>query len=65
MRVYDRWGNMMFDKKDFPANEPALGWQGTLNGNFVVPGVYVYYIEIQIDGKTGIDQYSGDITVTR
>jgi gliding motility-associated-like protein len=65
MRVYDRWGNMMFDKKDIPANEPSSGWQGTLNGNFVVPGVYVYYLEVQIDGKPIVDKYSGDITVTR
>jgi len=65
MRVYDRWGNLMFDKKDVPANEPLQGWQGTLNGLFVVPGVYVYYLEVQIDGKLIVDKYSGDITVTR
>jgi gliding motility-associated-like protein len=65
MRVYDRWGNLMFDKKDIPANEPSAGWQGTLNGNFVVPGVFVYYLEVQIDGKPKVDKYSGDITVTR
>ncbi len=55
----------MFDKKDIPANEPTAGWQGTLNGNFVVPGVFVYYLEVQIDGKPKVDKYSGDITVTR
>jgi gliding motility-associated-like protein len=65
MRVYDRWGNLMFDKKDIPANEPSAGWAGTLNGNFVVPGVFVYYLEVQIDGKPKVDKYSGDITVTR
>lgn len=65
MRVYDRWGNLMFDKKDIPANEPTAGWAGTLNGNFVVPGVFVYYLEVQIDGKPKVDKYSGDITVTR
>ncbi len=65
MRVYDRWGNLIFNNKDIPPNEPAQGWQGSMNGTFVVPGVYVYYLEIQIDGKLGVDKYSGDITVTR
>lgn len=65
MRVYDRWGNLIFDKKDIPANEPAQGWQGDMNGNFVVSGVYIYYLEIQIDGKPGVDKYSGDVTLTR
>jgi hypothetical protein len=35
------------------------------NNSIVHPGVYVYYIEVQIEGKAAADKYSGSITVVR
>ncbi len=60
--IYDRWGNLMYYKKD----EPLLlhqGWNGTFNGIPVVDGVYAYYIRVLWDGY--IFKYSGDITVVK
>lgn len=62
MRIYDRWGELLFEKEHFEPNNPLLGWDGTARGKKVLPGVYVYFLEI-----TGWDgskkQYKGDITV--
>ncbi len=44
MQVFDRWGHLVFERTDFPPNEPELGWDGTANGTPVMPGVYVYQI---------------------
>ena len=65
MAIYDRWGNQLFSAKDVPANQPSAGWSGMFKGDPVQPGVYVYLIVLQIDGKAGTDKYSGSITVIR
>lgn len=41
LRIYDRWGEMIFNTSDF--NEK---WDGTFRGQALTPGVYVYYMEV-------------------
>jgi hypothetical protein len=41
-----------------------INWDGKLNGSYVVPGVYVYYIRLlNAEGKMEI--LKGDVTVVR
>ena len=54
MRIYDRWGNVMFHSSD-----ATLGWNPTQ----VVPGVYTYVIEFE--DIVGPQYKTGDITVVR
>jgi len=62
MEIFDRWGNLIALKRDFPPNDPTLGWDGTFNGRPVVSGVFVYVFHIETtDGELLI--YSGDVTV--
>ena len=65
MRIYDRWGNLVFLEKDKPANVPADGWQGLFDSKEVVPGVFVFLIELQLEGKSTTDSYSGSVTLIR
>jgi len=61
-RIYDRWGELIFIKSDYPPNIPIEGWDGTFKSRKVLQGVYVYYFKITtLTGKELI--YSGDITV--
>ncbi len=63
LRVYDRWGSLIFERKDFPLNEPNLGWDGTNNGE-KVQGVFAWYALVGfIDGEEL--PYEGSITVIR
>ena len=39
LRIYDRWGNKVFEADDIED-----GWDGTLNGKPLNSGVFVYYI---------------------
>ncbi len=32
MRVFNRWGEIVFEKNDFSANDPSAGWNGTYKG---------------------------------
>lgn len=64
MRIYDRWGNLVFVSGKFQLNEFEYGWDGTFNGKPVVNGVYVWTALLQyIDGFQQI--LSGNVTVIR
>jgi hypothetical protein len=65
MRIYDRWGNLMFNKKDVAVNDPSVGWDATLSGNKVETGVYIYVIELELVGQSKLVLLKGDITVVK
>ena len=66
--VYNRWG-----KKVFQWDDPAKGWDGTINGRAAAEGAYYYVIRalgtdagLSTDGaKLGIYNLSGDINLLR
>ena len=60
--VYDRWGNLVYSAQNFPLNDPSFGWDGTYKGQNVVPGVYVYYMNVAIPGLNN-ETVAGDVTV--
>ncbi len=66
MRVYDRWGELVYLRESFYPNNDNLseGWDGRYNGDFVNPGVFVYIVEVKfLDGRVLL--YRGDVTVIR
>jgi gliding motility-associated-like protein len=46
MRVFNRWGEVVFEKRDFPINNPSAGWDGTYKGKKPLADVYVYQVEV-------------------
>jgi gliding motility-associated-like protein len=63
-RVYDRWGEMVYEAKDFDFNDPNTGWDGTFRGQAMDPGVYVWVLQVQyVDGMTEL--YKGNTTLIR
>ena len=67
-RIYDRWGNLIFISDNIQNTGNTIDqtrfWDGRFKGSFVVPGVYVYYIELKF--KNGeVEKRAGDVTVLR
>lgn len=63
-RIFDRWGENVFEAYNFPPNDPTYGWNGTHKGQPVKPAVFVYWLEIEaIDGESHL--FKGDVTVLR
>ncbi|MBK8849714.1 MAG: gliding motility-associated C-terminal domain-containing protein [Saprospiraceae bacterium] len=59
--VFDRWGSKVFSTGKI--DSPVI-WDGTYNGQQLVPGVYTYIIKVEYrNGKT--EQLIGDITIIR
>ena len=64
LRVFDRWGALVFEARDFQPNIASLGWNGIHKGEKVNPGVYVYVAIIAFSDGTEIT-YQGDVTVVK
>ena len=68
--IYDRWGELVYTTEDFPANTHGVGWDGRFKGTSVVPGVYVYLVEVEFNPRVGSTEFereifTGDVTVAR
>lgn len=62
--VYDRWGENLYEYRDFMVNDLTVGWDGTFRGKKMPPGVYVWYIEvIAEDGEPAT--FKGHTTLLR
>ncbi len=64
MRIFNRWGELVFERKDFLANEAGAGWNGTVKGKPADQDVYVYIIEIICENATVIP-YRGNVALIR
>lgn len=63
LRIFDRWGSLIYEAQNIPLNDPNLGWNGVYKGK-KVEGVFVYYMTVRfIDQIT--EAFSGDVTVIR
>ena len=62
MRIFNRWGEMVFQKANLFPNDPFSGWNGKYNGKLQTSDVYTYIIEI-ICENSEILTYKGNITL--
>jgi gliding motility-associated-like protein len=62
--IYNRWGQVVFEKSNFAANDDASGWDGTFNGKPAPSDVYIYTVQILCDNATLIP-YHGNVTLIR
>ena len=64
LKIFDRWGNLVFSQKDFPSNDKSYGWDGTYNGKKLNPGVFVYYAIFQLKARKDLKMV-GDVTIIK
>ncbi|HEX2607077.1 MAG TPA: PKD domain-containing protein, partial [Flavisolibacter sp.] len=64
LRVFNRWGEVVFERNDFSPNDPALGWDGKFKGMELAPDVYVYTCDVLCQNNE-ILTFKGDVTLLR
>lgn len=63
-KVFDRWGNLVFEQKQTSIDTAGTGWNGMVRGNAASPGIYAWFAEIQFaDGV--VKQFTGDVALIR
>jgi gliding motility-associated-like protein len=64
IRIYSRWGELVYEDSNFDLNDPARGWNGMFRGKPANTGVYVYYLSVKFaDGL--VDVLKGDVNLIR
>jgi gliding motility-associated-like protein len=63
-RVYDRWGELVFERSEFEVNSEANGWDGNYRGKPLMPGVYIWQVIVTYpDGRE--EALEGQTTLIR
>jgi len=63
-RVYNRWGELLFERTNIQVNDVSNAWDGSFNGSTPRPDVYVYVIEATCGTGQPIN-LKGDVTIIR
>lgn len=62
--IYNRWGQKIFERRNFVASDPAGCWNGTIGGFPAETGTYVYYVEMECP-EGGMFFRKGTVTLIR
>jgi gliding motility-associated-like protein len=58
-RIFDRWGNQIFEQSNFKPNDDTYGWDGAFRGTVLNPQVLTYAVVVTfIDGSDAV--FKGD-----
>jgi gliding motility-associated-like protein len=63
-RVFNRWGQIVFERYNTQPNNANDGWNGSFNGKPLTSDVYVYIMEVECENNI-IIPFKGNITLIR
>jgi gliding motility-associated-like protein len=52
LKIYNRWGNLVFERTNFRLDDVNGSWDGTFNGKPVDTGTYVYVTEMSCNEQS-------------
>jgi hypothetical protein len=64
LRVFNRWGEIVFERLNILPNDPSIGWDGRVRGVIQGPDVYAYVVEVLCDDGTPFS-YKGNVTLLK
>jgi gliding motility-associated-like protein len=63
-RIYNRWGELLFERKNINLNDASNAWDGSYNDGEPRPDVYVYVIQATCTNGQPL-LIKGDVTIVR
>lgn len=63
-RIFNRWGQVVFERNNFAPNDVAAGWDGTVVGKPASPDVYVYTCEVVCENDISYT-YKGNVSIVK
>jgi len=63
-RIFNRWGEVVFEKGNFQPNLPQYGWNGKIKGADSGPDVFVYTAEVVCENGTTYT-YKGNVSILK
>lgn len=63
-KIFDRWGNLMHQQREFQGNEERFGWNGKAEGKPMDPAVFIFFIRYRyLDDRD--EMIKGNFTLMR
>jgi gliding motility-associated-like protein len=63
-RIYNRWGQVVFERANFVPNDRTYGWNGLIQGKPANTDVYIYTCEVVCENDTPF-VYKGNVAIIR
>jgi gliding motility-associated-like protein len=63
-RIYNRWGQLLFERTNISLNDESNAWDGSYLGDVPRPDVYVYVLDAVCETGAPIN-IKGDVTIIR
>jgi gliding motility-associated-like protein len=64
LRIYNRLGEIVFQRQNFVANSPASGWDGTYKGVKLSPDTFIYQLDVFCENSQTV-RFDGSISLIR
>jgi len=65
LRVFDRWGNLVFERINLPTNIESQGWDGKYKGKPLDGGVYLWVAEVVFPNTDDSTIEAGEVLLWR
>lgn len=62
LRIFNRWGEVVYEKINFPVNDASYGWDGTFKGKPPQPDVYIFQAEVYCSNGELI-KFAGNVSL--
>jgi len=63
-RIFNRWGQIVFERGNISPNNASQGWDGKINGIPASPDVYVYTCEVVCENDVTFT-YKGNVAIIK
>lgn len=63
-KIFNRWGELMFEAANFASNDESKAWDGSYKGKTLNPDVYVYMIEVICSNKN-VMGFTGNVSLIK
>ncbi|WEK37625.1 MAG: PKD domain-containing protein [Candidatus Pseudobacter hemicellulosilyticus] len=63
-RIFNRWGDLVYQQSNIAANDATKGWTGLHNGQRAPQDVYIYTLEVVCENNTVFTE-KGNVTLIR
>jgi gliding motility-associated-like protein len=64
LRIFNRWGEVVFEQRDFLVNSAQHGWDGKYKGNKPLTDVYIYQVEVFCENGE-IIRFDGNVALIK
>jgi gliding motility-associated-like protein len=64
LRIFNRWGQLLFEKTNFNTNDISMAWDGTFRGKPLPPDVFVFSMALICDNNQLVET-RGNVMIVR